>query len=143
METNAWSSATDTHGSVAQPAPTTRVHMSLDPDIHIPAPKLWNVIMEEGRFTSNDSTAIKEIIDKILDTFEGAIPNEKLRKEMEMQRSVFFNCRDVYELFIWSFEESAPDLLGLLRRALDCMQESDADITVVATAVTIHLGRTS
>ena len=112
-------------------------------NIHSPDPKPWNVIMKEGRFTSNDSTAIKEIIDKILDTVEGAIPNEKLRKEMEMQRNVFFNCRDVYELFIWSFEETAPDLLGILRGAIDCMKEPDADISVVATALSIHLGRTS
>ena len=96
--------------------------------------------MKEGRFTSNDSTAIKEIIDKILDTFEGAISNEKLRKEMEMQRGIFFDCRDVYELFIWSFEERAPDLLVTLRKAIDSMKKPDANISAVATAVAVHLG---
>ena len=86
---------------------------------------------------SFDSAVIREIIDEILDTFQGGVPNEKLRKEMEMAREVFplFN---VYELFIWSFEENAPDVLGELRTAIARIKEG-VDISIVATAVGIRV----
>ena len=104
-------------------------------DAEVPDPKPWNAIMEEGRFTSDDSIAIKEIIDNILDNHIGGFSNEALRKEMEMQQGVFPQ-RTVYELFIWSFEERfkerSPNMLGILREAIDRVKEGSKDITTVA-----------
>ena len=109
-----------------------------DAEGYIPDPKPWNAIMEEGRFTSDNSIAIKEIIDKILDSQLGGLPNETLRKEMEMQQKAFPK-KNVYELFIWSFEERfeerSPNMLGILREAIDRVKEGSEDITTVARAV--------
>ena len=108
-----------------------------DAEVYIPDPKPWNAIMEEGRFTSDDSIAIKEIIDNILDNHIGGFSDETLRKEMEMQQKVF--PKNVYELFIWSFEERfeerSPNMLGILREAIDRVKEGSKDITTVARAV--------
>ena len=101
-------------------------------------PLRWNVIMTRGGFTANDSIVIKEIIDTILDTVLGAIPDEVLRKEMEMQASLF-PAFDVYELFIWSFEEGSPNLLCFLREAIVCMAGPSADILLVAKAVQMNI----
>ena len=94
--------------------------------------------MTRGRFTPNDSIVIKEIIDKILDTEQGAIEGKTLRKEMEMQTEVL-PAFDVYELFIWSFEENCPNLLSILREGIVCMAKQSADISLVAKAVAIHM----
>ena len=106
----------------------------LPPGISFPTP--WYIIMQRGRFTANDSDVIKEIIDVQLDTMMGSIPGEFLRKEMEMQKTVFPTC-DVYELWFWTFEENSLNLLAILCEAVVERAKPAADVRIIARAVAL------
>ena len=105
-----------------------------------PAPKNLEDIMSAGDFTSCDSDVIKSIIDIILDTCHGVISDKSLRAEMELQKTVFLG-RNVYELWVWSFEEEfvGNSFVDLLKEAVAEAREPGMDLRIIAQAVVIRI----
>ena len=108
-------------------------------------PTSWNLFLRKGRFSAQDSETIKTIIDKILDTYEGAYSEEMLRLEMEFQKDVFvtnFNEHYTeYELFLWSFEEKFEEnaFINLWADIVAEARKPDADVCIIAQAACIKI----
>ena len=113
--------------------------------IALPSPRKWDELMSSipGPPIEGASNLIKSIIDYILDNTKGAVPGN-LRAEIVMQKELFEDEYDEYELFVWTFSERFEPgefeyrLAEAVAAAGRPGRQGDIDIIAKAVMMMIH-----
>ena len=103
--------------------------------------RTWREQMDKCGLDAAEEDMLKEIIDYILDNVKGAIPDKRLRYEMEVQINVFRPIKvfTSHEMWLWSFEkrfEGAPrSLLDLCKEAVQIKDRSVREVSMGLSAM--------